>query len=135
MRLSMITVLFIALPLVLLAQGDERLFCGACGKPNALFSSFCFHCGSRLDKSALIARLKARVATADSLDQQVTFSPAEVSLLIREESESRAREFIRSGAKLPPTRPKTQVEKTLDVVVPIIVGATAIFFLRQALYP
>lgn len=103
--------------------------------PNALVSTFCFHCGSRLDKSALIARLKARVTTADSLGQHVTFTPVEISLLIHEEAEFKARELVRSGAKLPPTRPKTQAEKILDVAVPIVVGVTVIFFLRQALYP
>ncbi len=124
--------LFLFLPLIALAQNDERLFCAQCGKQNELVFSFCYFCGSRLDKEALVSRLKARVTAAESLTERLTFTPTELTVLVHYEAEAKARELLRSGVKLQPSRPKTQVEKTLDVVAPILVGTTAIFLMRQA---
>ncbi len=134
MRPLSIALLLAILPMVLLANDDEKLFCAACGKQNSPAFIYCFHCGTRLDKSALLARLKVRVAAADSSNQQVMFAPAELKALVQAEAETKAQELVRRGAKLPPTRPKTDVEKTLDVVVPILVGTTALYFIGQTLY-
>jgi hypothetical protein len=134
MRVFFIALLLTILPSLLLAQSEERLFCAECGKQNEITFTFCFNCGTRLDTSVLIARLKARVAAADSSNQQVVFAPAELKALVQAEAEAQAHELVRRSAKLTPTRLKTDVEKTLDVVVPILVGTTALYFIGQALY-
>jgi len=114
-------------------QTEERLFCSVCAKQNEIRSSFCFQCGDRLDKSALLARLKIRAAAADSAKQSLVLTPAELSVLVQDEAELKAREmFSRGKASLPP-RLKTDVEKTLDVVIPVIFGSVAVLLIMTVL--
>ena len=120
-------------PVAVQPQAEERLFCAACGRRVALTATFCFHCGFRLEKAAVASRLKDRVMRAYSLKEHVSFTCAEISALVEQEAQSRAMEFIRSGAIVRASAQKQQVEKTLDVVFPIIAGSAVIYFLSQAL--
>lgn len=124
----------VSVPIVVQAQTEERFFCGACGKQAELKASYCFDCGRRLEKTALVSRLKQRLVKTDSLEKQVLFTEDEISVLVEHEVESRAKEMMRSGGLTRPSRPKRQMEKTLDFVAPIVAGLAAIYFLSKTLY-
>ncbi len=117
-----------------LAFGQERLYCGECGKESELKATFCFNCGLRLDKTALVSRLKDRLARVDSVYQHISFTPGELYVLVEELAESKAKEMMRLGSMVRAPRQKTEVEKTLDLVFPIIMGTTAVYLLGQKLY-
>lgn len=116
-------------PPSLTSQTSEPLFCAVCGNQNAILSKFCFQCGSSLDKRALIDRLQQRLAEADSLDQPLTLTSAEIQVFIQAESDRKVEALMKRQIEVRRNRPKTEVEKFLDVLAPVAIGAGALYFI------
>ena len=131
-RILLILLLSIGTPLYAQVQTEERLFCAVCGKQTVLKALFCPDCGHTLEKSALVSRLKDRLAKADSLGQPLFITATEISALVEDLAESNARRLGRLGNR--PAREKTDVEKTFDLVFPIVFGTATVYFLNQKLH-
>ena len=112
-----------------ISQTPERLFCAVCGSQNTLLSKFCLQCGTLLDKRALIDRLQQRLAEADSLNRPLTLTAAEVQVLVQTESERKAEALMKRQIEIRRNKPKTEVEKFLDVLAPVAIGAGALYFI------
>lgn len=112
-----------------ISQTPERLFCAECGNQNAILSKFCLRCGASLDKRALMNRLQQRLAEADSLNRPLTLTTAEIQVLIQAESDRKAEALMKHQLEIRRNRPKTEVEKFLDVLAPVAIGAGALYFI------
>lgn len=117
------------LPLSLVSQTPERIFCAVCGSQNAILSKFCSQCGASLDKRALIDRLQQRLADADSLNRPLTLTAAEIQVLVQTESERKAEALMKRQIEIRRNKPRTEVVKFLDVLAPVAIGAGALYFI------
>jgi hypothetical protein len=124
----LILTMFVITPFPATSQTQERIFCGICGNQNALLSTFCFHCGARLDKRALINRLRQRVGEADSLKRSLTLTAEEIQVFVQGELD-RTTGFKTHRLEIRSTRPKTDVEKLLDVLAPAAIGLGALYLI------
>ncbi len=111
-----------------ISQTLERLFCAECGNQNVILSKFCSQCGTLLDKRALIDRLQQRLAEADSLDRPLTLTAAEIRVLMQSESDRKS-DLMKHQIELRRNKPRTEVEKLVDVLAPMAIGVGALYFI------
>ncbi len=112
---------------------NEKLFCSSCGRQNELTFTYCLQCGTKLDKSSLVGRLRARAEAADSMGQEIRLTRDELSVLVEAEvleKMDRLRNLQTAGR----IGPKTETEKVMDFVAPIMTIAAALYLMSKALF-
>jgi predicted amidophosphoribosyltransferase len=115
------------------AQTSEKLYCGQCGERNQLSAVYCSACGERIDKKALIARLEARVTSADSLSQQIVLTKEELGVLIEAKTDRKIQQLKLRGEE---TRrpPPTETEQLLNTLAPILALTLGVLMIRHWLF-
>ena len=111
------------------AQESERLYCGACGEKNNIVSTYCFNCGTKLLKGALVKRLQSRLSAADSLEQWITLKPGEIKLLVQGEVDQKVEQAFDRRMQIRKDRDKTETERFLDYAAPVAIGLGALYML------
>ncbi len=112
---------------------EEKLFCRVCGQQNLLTSAFCFHCGTQLDKTAMIARLGARIAASDSGAPPLILTSEELTALIDARADQKLRQLQLKGNRakyIPPT----ETERVLNIVAPSLVGVLALLLTAHLIF-
>lgn len=106
---------------------EDSLYCGSCGTRNEILSSYCLRCGAMLDKTALVRRLKERMSQAASNGEPVEMSSAEMTVLVDAEVDRRVQAL--AGGRFIPRKHKSETEKVLDVVAPVVTVAVAVYLM------
>lgn len=117
----------------LTSSPEEKLFCGVCGQRNVLTSAFCFDCGTRLDRTALIARLEARIAASDSAARALNLTGEELAALIDARAEQKLQQLRMRGNTVR-TAPPSETEKVLNIVAPALVGIVALLMTAHLIF-
>ncbi|MBI3111253.1 MAG: zinc ribbon domain-containing protein [Ignavibacteriales bacterium] len=112
---------------------DEKLFCGVCGQRNVLTAAYCFDCGTRLDRTALIARLETRIAASDSGIQSLRLTGEELAALIDARAEQKLLQLHKRGSA-GRTTPLTETEKVLNIIAPSLVGILALILTAHIIF-
>lgn len=123
----------------LFSQTPERLFCGNCGVQNDLTARYCSSCGELLDKDALIERLRARLAQADSLNVPLTLTADEIRVLVQAEATQPLAPPPRRVPTPKDKEQKTALENALDGIAPVAIAVGGMYlaavFLNVMLLP
>ncbi|GEM_PF-3887196 len=107
--------------------------CGRCGERHLLCAVYCSACGERLDKSALIARLEARIASADSLSQHIVLTKEELDVLIKANTDRKIQQ-LKLQAEETRRLPPTETEHFLNTLAPIIAMTLGVLMVRHWLF-